>query len=469
MFDGFKIDVPISAKVWFENPRLDFYTYTNTKTGELLDGTLVAKYRGLKFFIIQSVKYSNKTYCTVRGSLHKYLNKGKHNANDFTIEDLQTVLVDLQNKFSINPETAILRNIEFGVNINTPVTATELLKNLVSYGNYQFGKLSLDSIVVGKSINQQRNDLKIYDKGKQLDMPVQNLTRIEIAVKKMVFLKPYDITTLADLTNIAKIKPLGGLLVSYWNDIIYYDKKVNWKQLSPFERKKLLYYATPRNWQDFNRMQRYRAKQHFSELMQKYSPSTTHKKISDLIGAKVASLTAVFCRRINHDLQIQNVDELTVRIHGYNVDKSNTEKNTMKPPTKTPLKSTHKTTHFCKTCKTDISHKKPSALYCCKKCNNSYHASKRKQKRHERKKVETEALTKLLKKLSKTNYRLLVEYRTAGIMYAETLYQNEINTTYNWIRQVTRVTIQTKKPIVLTSYRAKKLIHEINKQNIKLC
>ncbi|MFV0565758.1 MAG: hypothetical protein ACK5NB_07995 [Flavobacteriaceae bacterium] len=428
----------------------------------MLNGTLIAQYRGLKFLIIPSKKHLNKTYCVVRGSLHKYFNNGKHNANDFTIEDLQTVITELQQKFSINPDTAILRNMEFGVNIKTAVPTSTLLKNLVCYGNYTFTAIRIENVTVGKKIHQQRADLKIYDKGKQYQKPTQNLTRIEVAVNKMEFLKPYGITTLADLTNTAKIKPLGSLLVTYWNDIIYYDKQVNYKQLTQFEQKKLLYYATPRNWNDFDRKQRYRAKKHFNALMQKYSTSTTHKNIAELIGKKANDLTAVFCPQINHDFKRQNVHKLTYTIQRYNVDKSHINKTTKNTPKKTPKMKQKK----CCVCGSDITHKKSIALYCSKRCNNSAHAKKRKQKRHKQKNHENKNLTKLLANLHKTNLRLLVEYKTSTGTYADHLEQNEIATTPQWVRCVYRVTVQQKTaPIVLNSYRARRLIKQMNIKN----
>lgn len=469
MIDGVKIDVPnINANEWLDNHLLDFYTYTNTTTGELLDGTLMAKYRGLKFFITQSVKYHNKTYYSVRGSLHKYFNKGKHNANDFTIEDLQNVITELQQKFNIEPTTAILRNVEFGVNINTPVTANELLKNLVCYGNYPFGKLRIDRIVVGKSIIQQRSDLKIYDKSRQFDLPIENLTRIEIAVKKMAFLKPYDIKTLSDLISKSKIKPLGSILLSYWEDVIYYDKKVNWKQLTPFERKKLLYYATPRNWEDFDRKQRYRAKKHFKALMHQYSTSTTHKDIYNLIVEKVENLTAQFCPRINHDLEpkqaTQNVHELTVRIHGYNVDKNNSKKSNAKK-----VENLTKKIRVCKVCKTNISHKRTDAKYCTKKCNNTLNGMKRTQRNQKQKNTETKSLNRLINLISKNRLDLIITYKTETGEYSDQLHQSEIHTTKEWLKRIIKVIVtghrKNGKPITLTQSRARKLITKVNTQN----
>ncbi len=476
MIDGIKIDVlPCNGCKWLDNKLLDFYTYTNTNTGELLDGTLVAKYRGLKFYITKSIKYNNRIYYSVRGSLHKYFNNGKHNANDFSFDNLLTVINELHQKFSIDPKTSSLRNVEFGVNITTPISVKEVLKNLVCYGSYTFGTLKIEGVTVGKKIDRQKNVLKIYDKGKQYKKEVYNLARIEIAVRKMVFLKPHGINKLSDLQNINKVEPLGKLLSTYWQDVIYYDKVVNWKQLTEFERKKLLYYATPRNWSEFDIKQRYRAKKHFKDLMSQFSTSNTHQIIGNLIAKKWSELTAEMCPRLNHDfktnskIEMSTFEPLEYTVHSWT---NTTLRNEIKKGLKSTIKMnpilTPKTPiekgRFCRVCANDIFHKKSNSLYCSKKCNNSFQALQRKKKRHHLKKSETLQLKNLLENLHQSNLLLLVEYRHKGNSYADSLYQNEITAPYNWTRKVLRVT-ELIKGIDLTSHRAKKFIHIISKSN----
>ncbi len=214
MIDGVKIQIPTAtAEHWLNNTKLHFQGLTELQTGEMVGGSVVAKYKGLKFFICYSAETGNITHCEISGSLHKYFNNGKHNANDFNINDLATVLNDLNKVFSVDSTTAILRNLEFGVNVLTPLKSSELLKNLVAYKNYEFGTLKVERKTVGKQIEQQRQKLKIYDKGKQYKLKDKNLTRFEVAIKKMESLKPYNIKTLADLTEISKITPLLDVLL----------------------------------------------------------------------------------------------------------------------------------------------------------------------------------------------------------------------------------------------------------------
>lgn len=477
MIDGIKIDVhSLNGSKWLSNKLLHFHTYTSVETGELLDGTIVAKYKGLKFFITHSTKYENRVYYSVRGSLHKYFNKGKHNANDFSFYALQDVLKELEQKFNINPNTSTLRNLEFGVNVNTPIDAKEVLKNLVCYGKYTFGTLKIEGVNVGKRIAKQQSSLKIYDKGKQYQKAT-NLVRFEIAVHKMIYLKRFGIVTLSDLQDIVKIEPLGSILLNYWNDVIYYDKKIDWKRLTEFERKKILYYATPRNWSDFDRVQRMRAKKRFKVLMQQYSTSTIHKDIYNLIAEKWNVLQANKCIRFNHDYQgkneNQNVYDLTVSIHGYNVDKSTPKKETKKTVKNQPKKSLKMNVKKCKVCSANISHKRTSTIFCSKKCNNHFHGKLRTKRNRQKRKLERQNLEILLKLIPKKILWFWITYNTKNDvgLFSDYLHQSEINTTQDWINNIQQVSVtgfrkkENEKPIILTSYRARKLIKEINNLN----
>jgi hypothetical protein len=474
LIDGIKIDVhSLNGSTWLSNKLLNFHTYTSVNTGELLDGTIVAKYKGLKFFITQSTKYENRVYYSVRGSLHKYFNSGTHNANDFTFYDLQNVIKELRQKFSINPETSTLRNIEFGVNIYTPIDAKEVLKNLVCYGKYTFGTLKIAGVNVGKRVQKQQSSLKIYDKGKQYQKAT-NLLRIEIAVQKMMYFKKFGIITLSDLQDISKIEPLGVVLLSYWDEVIYYDKAINWKILTEFERKKILYYATPRNWSDFKIKQRYRAKKHFKQLMYNFSTSTTHKEIYSLIGVKWSDLSANICPQINHDLkgknEKSNVHKLTVSIHGYFVDKSHHKKQDEKTLKNHPQKRQILKVKKCSVCSSDISHKRASTIFCNKKCNNDYHGKKRTKNRQQKRTHEKGNLKKLLKVLPKNCLWLMITYKTDSGTFTDTLQQTEIHTTKPCLKSVIELVVngqqKNSKPIRLRSYRARQLLKTVNKLNI---
>lgn len=469
MIDGVKIDVPsVTARYWLKCNLLDFKANTSVKTGKI-DNTLIAKYKGLIFSITQSKKYKNRVYCSVRGSLHKYYNSGKTNANDFNFYQLQKVIQELKEKFHIQPENAYLRNLEFGVNVQTHITAQCLINNLVANGNRSFSDFKIQRKKVGKGIGKDEFQIKIYDKGKQENKPINNLVRFEYSATRMRPLKPFGIVKLSDLQHLDKLKPLVSLLLDFWNDSIYYDKQMRFKEMTNFEQKKLLYYSNARNWNDFERKQRLRAKAHFNKLMTKYGTSKDKEKTALLMAQKWDDLTAEKCPQIHKDKKKNDSRKMStfsqLECTGKTWTNSINKKGSKKVQ-KSPTKKTNKKPALCITCKTDISHKKTGSLYCSKRCNNSYHAKQRKRQRHKIKNSEKRLLQKLTPTLHKSNLLLLIEYKDGQIWETVNLYQNEITSFWNWNRKVTKVIISDSGK-TLTSHRAKTFINLISKLNFK--
>ena len=481
MIDGVFLECAgVTYKDWINNRHLNFFATINPETAELKNGNLTAVYKGLKFFIKPSSIQAGKYHFIIQGSLHKYRNNGKHNADSFTISDLKAVIQDLQTKFKINPDTTYLRGFEFGVNITPPIPVKEVLKSLVAYKGYNFSMLKIDGKQNGKQIKQQRHRAKIYDKAKQYDIKDKQLLRIEIAVKKMAFVKPLNIVTLQDLTDLNKVLQLKPVLLNFWNDVIFYDKKVRYKDMTNFEQKKLLYYASPRNWTDFNRLQRHRAKQHFNQLISKYGTTQNKALILYKIDTEFENLTAEKCKRINQ-LSKENdspkmitFDPLkySVKMLSFNKEiKSNIflPKNPKNDPDFIAyLKSQKNTPRRCVVCGTDISHKRPHAQYCSKTCNNKLNGKRRTHRRQAQRQTEIANLTGILQNLNKSDLWLTIKYKQSGAIYGDLLHQSEIATDRQTIRQVYEIVINRQDnapPVILTRQRAKQLIKALNDYN----
>ena len=334
MVDGIKIQVPITtAEKWLNSPLLNFKIGFSERTGSIMDKSMIAQARGLIFTIrFHDESLREVVECEVKGSIHKFYNNGKNNADDFNVKKLNMALEMLEVDYCIELATARLRNIEVGVNIHTPIKANDIIKNLVAYKGYEFETFTCEGKRIGKQVLQQRHRFKIYNKGKQSKYKSDNLLRIEIAFKKMIDLKQYDIVYLSDVLNVKKIHPLYVLLLKWWDNVIYYDKSIKLLHLSPTAQRRVLYLATPRNWVDFNNDQRYKAKKRFRELMNKYG-STTQNDISHIISNKWKELTAEKGRQINRlyngTEKQKKGDKLTVKIKGLNIAFSSSN-NTLK-------------------------------------------------------------------------------------------------------------------------------------------
>lgn len=475
MIDGVKIDCPnLNGSEWLSNKLLCFRANVDTQTGELLDSTQTAVYRGLVFIITKSKKYDDTFYCSVRGSLHKYWNKGKHNANDFNYNALQSVLNELNQKFSINPEKAILRNLEFGVNVQLSITSTELFKNMVTSGKHNFSILKVEGKILGRCISKSQTTYKIYDKGKQYKTVEKNLIRFEVHVNKMQYLSRLEVVNLSDILNVEKLQKLAEMLINEWFEVVYYNKQIEYKQMTVFEQKKVLYYATPRNWNDFDRTQRKRAKKHFKKLIDEYgNGNPEHIAIGQIIANKCQQLIQNNCTRIYHD-KTENVSQemYTFLPLEYTVNMcTSTKQNENK---KISLKMTEKNNGFdtskkCICCGSEISHKPKISKYCSKKCNNKINGLKRTKRRQNQKVNELPVLEMLTNKIHQKKIWLNITYRDNGTTYTERLHQTEINTLPEWIKkiEIIEATPRTNsKTYILTGSRARKLIRIINKLNI---
>ena len=475
MIDGVKIKcIGTNPTDWERNPLLKFGSKIDTITGEILAKNKVAFYRGLSFHLIPST-VSNTTHCVVKGSLATYYNHGVNNAFDYDVKMLQETINELQNLFAINPNTAEIQAFEFGANLNPEQPTKQIINGLRAYQSDNFTGLKMDNVFNGKQLQRQEYIFKMYDKGLQVAKPHTNTLRVEYAIKSQKTARRYNINVLGDLNNMNNLNRLKTVLLDVWANVIFYDKGMKWRNMTDPQIKKMLYYLDATNWGAFSKMQRNRAKRYFRDLHGRFCTSTTQTEVLELLRLKLDYLTAFECYPLRNFLNENNSQKTDPKMLPFtHLDKG--VKSNTKPPQKTGINHNQKKSEKlqkteskkCCVCGSGISHKKPKAVYCSKRCNNSNHAKKRKMKRHEIKKVETENLDLLLNNLNKTKLTLLVEYRADGVEYADRLEQTEINTIPEWIRAVFRVRIQEHpNEIILTSYRARKLIKSINQLNIK--
>lgn len=476
MIDGIKIrcigTLPLD---WECNQLLKFASSIDTTTGEVLAKNKVAFYRGLSFHLIPST-VANTTHCIIKGSLATYYNKGTNNAFDYDVSMLQETINELESLFKINPFTAEIQAFEFGANISPTQPTKQIINGLRAYQGDNFTGLKMDNVFNGKQLQRQEYIFKMYDKGLQTAKPEANLLRIEYAIKSTKTARKYDIIFLSDLNSLDKLNRLKTVLLDVWANVIFYDKGMKWRYMSHSQKEKMLYYLDATNWEKFTKMQRNRAKKHFKDLHALFCTSTTQSDVLELLGAKMDELTAVKCyplRNFSNGYDSQKREgEMLPFTHLDKHVKGNTKplENSIEIPNKKKVENGLKNhSRKCCSCSVDISHKKTNTKYCSKHCNNSTQAKKRKMNRQNIKKVETENLALLLDTIAKSNLLLLVEYATESGTYADRLEQKEISTTPEWIRQIFKVTIEAQPvPIVLTSYRSRKLIKIINKLNIEL-
>jgi hypothetical protein len=285
MIDFIKILNLQTGETIADNPILSDLWIDNSRHGELLSQR--AEFFGLMFHIKNGVT-------RLSGSLHKYFNKGLHNYNDFTHSNLIAVINGLVDHFHIEPQNSVLNNVEFGVNVILPFPVNALLDSLITYKNKPFNR----EVEEGKVYYQYKTSeyiVKIYNKGLHYRQP-QNILRFEIKVIKMRFLK--SIVTLDNLTEPERLFPLGGVLLSVFDDILFDDKSIEPQTLNPSERELYFNGRNPKYWINDSAMsaaqrkQKERERKRFIELLDNHRNGDNMPLIArELIKSKWGELS----------------------------------------------------------------------------------------------------------------------------------------------------------------------------------
>lgn len=378
MFDGFKILSLYSNTDLLNNQYLEFPLANNDKTTEIDNN---ARFQGL------IIRLRNNRF-SLYGSLHKYFNKGFHNYNDFHVLDLLNTIQDIHSKFGIDPAINRLNNIEFGVNVISPIPLIELFDSLIQHKGIAFQKFTIKG-AKGLVCKHNRYIIKIYAKGIQYKQ-TKTLLRYEIKVLKMEFFRQYNlnIDTLSDLLNNYQYKALGEVLTKIWDEILFTDLSID---IGILNSKEHIIYAegnNPKYWeklipkskifsggnqnQNYKRQRKkyYRNISRFKKLINNYSNRNLQDEISELICEKWNELTS-----IAPDMR-DKLTKLLIQFQSKTRDKLTTTKNSNKGQNNTlsieqricppPLYRN------CLICGINISNKKNNAKYCSKKCKNTH-------------------------------------------------------------------------------------------------
>ncbi len=279
------------------NCLLDFQGLVTLNTAEL-SPQKTAEYNGMKFILYDS------GYTLIQGSLHKYMNEGKHNYNDFSFNNLVEVITDLKNKFGLNLENCIFRNLEVGVNIIPPIKTNKVLDGLLIHHKQSFKDIALGYNRGNyKQAEHCRYYVKVYNKKMQYQDKYSidtDILRFELKYVKMEDLKKLKIFSLLDLMDLNKLHLLSAVLLKTWDDILLYDKTINKNDLSRINKEtKIHQWQNSRYWLGLNKQRRNEQKKNYNKVVQVNSQQI-HKKMQKLIEDKIKFL-------LNKPLPINNI------------------------------------------------------------------------------------------------------------------------------------------------------------------
>jgi hypothetical protein len=241
-----------------------------------------AKYKSLV------IKMNPSGRVEIRGSLHKYFNDGKHNYDDFTIQNVNEVIALLKAEFGMNPNNTIVDNLEFGVNIKTHFNPKDFLNALIRFKSKQFSIMKTIGQGDGRECYSNQYGVKIYDKGFQNFLDYYIL-RIEKKIIKMNALKYKKPMYLIDLLDIKLWEHCKRELLSVLNELTVNDN-ICISQLMITEQSVYNDVISQSRWAELSKYQRCRRKKTFDEIISKYGSENYIQNIIPLVNDKCNEL-----------------------------------------------------------------------------------------------------------------------------------------------------------------------------------
>lgn len=231
MIDGITAVVEgIDWEVLHRNPLLNWGRRIREDDGTPLSGHCSANYCGLHFELFDSARLK------IRGSIHRFFNKGRPNTTVFTFSNLSHAITELCNLIGVQPEQIFLQKFEIGLNIPTGSTsANDIINSALIFKNKEFKSFSTKyNHNDGRHVNFCDYEIKFYSKSSEL-------VRYEISSNRMRYFSKFEITTLADFLDKDKLVSLFEFLISSFKKVVFFDRnsallfaeETRWKYSSP--------------------------------------------------------------------------------------------------------------------------------------------------------------------------------------------------------------------------------------------
>ena len=219
---------------------------------EVIKTKTVKQYKGIYFCF-----YSNSLDILFKP--HYYFNNNLHNANDFKTIDCINVIKDFKNTFKIDLTLLKVVNIEFGLNVISPIDIKELITFLVYHGRNEFRNdtgLAYSKKSYSTKKNGTANEYKIikaYAKGLQFPQYTHiNTFRFEVKSKRSAYINSQlEIYTANDLLNIEVYTKMIETLITEFNEVLILDCTTNFETLNTKEFVKVQKYLNAFLWYKF--------------------------------------------------------------------------------------------------------------------------------------------------------------------------------------------------------------------------
>lgn len=460
----------------------------NEQTGKRVDECKTANLRGLNLAYKPSI--NGGFNFIIKGSLHKWHNAGNDNAGRFSITDVQTAVYSLCNVFEIEAGRVELHGLEVGVNITLPFPALRVLKNAVCYKGKTFTPINKRNVHKGLICALNDYEVKLYDKAAQSGLDCGHVLRLETKVNKMRFLKDYNLSTLAALTEPDKAYEAKQILCNVLDGITWTDTSANLNTMTDREQKQWLYLSNPKSWQNITKEKAYRQRQKHTTLFQRFAKFDTGQQLRQLFTTTWESLFTGYLEAGNctpfhqPNQESEAIQKVTISLLECTVKRlpdpegkagSNDTTFCITPNTNTNSAKTAqgKISHnrYCSTCGKDISQQKKNSRFCSAGFVGEKAARLCRNKDSNRRR---DLKTIIKKAMQQNNFIKVTCTDSLGNSDTQTLHPSELQTfSRQWFDTVKAISVlpvrRDELPVNLEGKKAKGYLQSLtNNQNLYL-
>ncbi len=215
---------------------------------EVIKTKIVKQYKGILFCF-----YSNRVDILFKP--HYYFNNNVHNANDFKLNDCINVILELKNTFKIDLQLLKVVNIEFGLNVLSPIDIKKLITFLLYHEKNEF-KTDVGLAFSKKSFRANPNGtinnykiIKAYAKGLQFPQYSNiNTFRFEVKSKQSKYINQLGIYTANDLLNFDCYLKMAHEIINEFDKVLLLDCETDFKSLTGKEQAKITNYLNTLTW-----------------------------------------------------------------------------------------------------------------------------------------------------------------------------------------------------------------------------
>lgn len=244
------------------------------RDNETIQSKLIKRLKQVKF-----VFYNDRLEVLMKP--HYLYNNNQHNANDFFPEDCMRLLQDFFDRINVNSDKFEVVNIEFGLNVVSPVDVKELVTCIIYHNKNEFRNhhdLAFSKVASSTQKNgrlQKHKQIKAYAKGVQYpEVCNKNTFRFEVKSNRRAYIqRNLKVNCLTDLYYPYPYEVLAKLLIVEWKSVLILQRKVETSSLTPRELKSLHRLNDPREWyeiaQSSNRNSFSKSKCRLEQIMNK--------------------------------------------------------------------------------------------------------------------------------------------------------------------------------------------------------